>query len=243
VEIRSPVTFESFFFSLIVDAVRQGAWTSMIIVEMATLTVIWPLWVATASVSASQSSPTALSTISVFTFCSGYTDIDSSLSTACSEFKAVEAMSFLAFITLLIYTFLLLVFTLIASARGHSIWTKPVKGTNFFAPSVNPPEEPAPQMAAAQYPPNFAPQPQMYAPGAVPQPIYPGYQPGSPMPQFTGAPMMTPQFTGTPMMAPQLTGSPMMTAQPGLPMQAPQPGVPYQGPPAGGYQTPPPGQV
>ena len=55
----------------------------------------------------------------------------------------------------MIYSFILLVFTLIASSRGHNVWFQSVKDAHFFAPSVNAGQTPAQQMVH-QYPANIA---------------------------------------------------------------------------------------
>ena len=64
-----------------------------------------------------------------------------------------------------IYYAILLVFTLIANSRGHNVWSRSVKDTNFFAPAG---QVPARQMVL-QYPANFV--PQIYAVPNMQQPM------------------------------------------------------------------------
>jgi hypothetical protein len=178
---------------MVIDAQRDGAPTSMIIVELATLTLLWVLWLVAASLSAQWF---------------GGFNCDIFLSTtdfqaSCHESQAVEAFSFLAFFAILGYVFVLLVFTIIAHNRGHNVWTSSVKQTNFFAPPVNPPPDaggekgmPPQQQQQYQYPPqqNFAPPPQNFAP--------PPQQYGTPPPgaQYMPPPQQQqyPQYTGSP---------------------------------------------
>jgi hypothetical protein len=206
---------------LIVDAQRKGAWTSMIITEMVVLTILWVMWVATAALTAQAY--VLLLDPGCATSDNFGGSVDPEFLLVCRESQVIEAFGFLSFISILIYAFVLLVFTFIAGARGHSVWFSSVKETNFFAPSVEPPPAVAPVM---QYPPNFVPQQQVYTPAPIPQfgtmPMYPQYQPGSPVP-FQGAPMQQ---------IPQ--GSPVLQPQ-GIPAQPM--GIPYP------VQTPPPQQV
>ena len=117
----------------------------------------------------------------------------------------------------MVYSFTLLVFTFIAGARGHNVWFSSVHDTNFFAPAVtaepqsapqpNPYMSGMPQMPQPGMHPYPTGMPQMQQPGM--HPMYPGYQPGTPMPQgapmqqvVQGGPFMTPQSTGTPYQLP-----------------------------------------
>ncbi|KAI6153971.1 hypothetical protein BKA82DRAFT_4095928 [Pisolithus tinctorius] len=133
---------------LIVDVVRRGAFTSMIIVELVWLSVLWVLWVATAAEAVSAGNTY---------FPSGCVyDKYPTVNEACREIQAVEAFSFLAFLVLLGYTIILLVFTCIAASRGNSLWLKSVKDSTFLAPSPTAPPPPQPMgqyqgTPAAQY--------------------------------------------------------------------------------------------
>jgi hypothetical protein len=141
---------------LIIDNVRRGAVTSMIISEIVVLSILWILWLSTAGLAAN-----AFEIFCTFSTSSG-----------CQEIQAVEAFSFLTWLGLMAYAFVLLTFTFIAAGRGHSsVWTSSVKDTNFFAPSVQQQQQPMatggmiPQMqmpTGGQYPP-IQPQP-MFVP-------------------------------------------------------------------------------
>ena len=76
----------------------------------------------------------------------------------------------------MIYLIILIVYTSIASSRGHSVWFQSVKDTHFYTPSVDAGKIPAQQMMV-QYPGNFAPQ---QATQGVPfqgSPMHPSSQP------------------------------------------------------------------
>ncbi|KIO06878.1 hypothetical protein M404DRAFT_416562 [Pisolithus tinctorius Marx 270] len=121
---------------LVVDVVRRGAFTSMIIVELVWLSVLWVFWVATAAEAVSAGN---------ISFPSGCVyEKYATVNGACREIQAVEAFSFLAFFVLLGYTIVLLVFTCIAASRGNSLWLKSVKDSTFLAPSPTAPPPPQP---------------------------------------------------------------------------------------------------
>jgi len=210
---------------LIVDTFRAGAWTSMILVEQIVSTILWALWLATASYTTQQaqlvivlceeykafnSLPSNPFTGSGFGPPPGYTK------NVCDETKAIEGFSYLTWLTLLTYSFVLLVFTFIASGRGHNVWFQSVKYTNFFAPSVDAEQAPTQQMPI-QYPANFAPQQQMYG---MQQPMQ-------------GIPFQNPQFQGVP-----FQGSPMQPSSQLLPMQGPLQNFNQQGFSPQQFQTP-----
>jgi len=114
---------------LICDAKRKGAFTSMIVVELPWLSVLWVLWLATAAeaVVANQ-----------FMYPEGCALADGlgpPASTTCHEFVAVEAFAFIVWIILMGYCLLLLIFSIIGASRGHKVWTSSVKETNFLAPA------------------------------------------------------------------------------------------------------------
>ncbi|KIM70151.1 hypothetical protein SCLCIDRAFT_12726 [Scleroderma citrinum Foug A] len=147
---------------LMVDFIRRGAFTSMILVELIWFFILWVLWVATAG-----EAVTAANTY----FPQGCIYADYPLvNQACHEIQAVEAFSFLAFFVLLGYTIVLLVFACIAASRGNLPWFSSVKETSFLAPASMAP----PTQAMGQYP------------GAQPQytaPVQPQYSPVSPQTQ------------------------------------------------------------
>ncbi|KIJ66360.1 hypothetical protein HYDPIDRAFT_109368 [Hydnomerulius pinastri MD-312] len=166
---------------LFVDFVRHGAFTSMIVVELVWLFILWVLWIATAG-----------EAVTAFNFYFPYGCVYNNLPTtnqACHEIQAVEAFAFLNFILLMVYNIFLLVVAIIAANNGNGVWLSSVKESTFFAPS-NPPVQ---QHQMGQYNSTPAPQPQ-----AVPQ-QYTG-TPGTPVhPQYTGSPVPSQQpYPGTP---------------------------------------------
>ncbi|KAG6380821.1 hypothetical protein JVT61DRAFT_5206 [Boletus reticuloceps] len=103
---------------LVVDFIRSGAFTSMIVVELAWLYTLCILWVATAG-----------QTVTGFGF-----DVSSScdflnpiLNGACQSAQAIEAFSFLNFIILFLYASVLSVMAVVAATRGQSVWLSSVK--------------------------------------------------------------------------------------------------------------------
>ncbi|KAL4067357.1 hypothetical protein V8B97DRAFT_1977508 [Scleroderma yunnanense] len=150
---------------LMIDFLRRGAVTSMVLVELIWLFVLWVLWVATAGEAVSAAN---------FYFPQGciYTDYPT-VNQACHEIQAVEAFSFLNFFVLLGYTIVLLVFACIAASRGNSPWFSSVKETTFLAPAPGGPL--AQPMGQYQTQPTPMQQPQYTA-------VQPQYT-GSPAPQ------------------------------------------------------------
>ncbi|KAJ7499323.1 hypothetical protein FB451DRAFT_954409, partial [Mycena latifolia] len=102
------------------------AFTSMIVVELSWLSILWVLWLATAADSAQAGQ---------LTFISGCGYINNSIEGACRETAAIQAFSFLNWIILMTYTTLILVLTIIASARKHTgVWKSSVADAPFFTP-------------------------------------------------------------------------------------------------------------
>jgi hypothetical protein len=168
---------------LIVDMTRQGAWTSMIVSELAVLSVLWMLWMTTGILT------------SVFWAGSGCSDLYGVGLPFCQVSTGIEAISYLTFLLILAYVFTLLVFTLIAASRGHSVWTSSVKNTDFFARGVVQPQL-VPVMTAP-YPSNsnFGQQ----QPFVQVQSMYSNDQPGVPMRQMPGTPPQQYAPQGVPM--------------------------------------------
>ncbi|KAG6813193.1 hypothetical protein H0H92_013313 [Tricholoma furcatifolium] len=163
---------------LVIDNMRKGAVTSMIIAEIAWLGTLWILFLSTAA-TASQAA-----TFSFGDRCSSRFAI---YTTTCHEFGAVQAFAHLAWIVLFAYLALLVVFSINLANRGHSrVWYQSVKETEFNAPPVNAPVAPmvvAPMaVPAQQYIP--AQNTGVYPPQPVPQ--------ASPVPGFAGTPSPAP---------------------------------------------------
>ncbi|SJL01476.1 uncharacterized protein ARMOST_04798 [Armillaria ostoyae] len=156
-----------------IDITRKGAFTSMVVVELSWLGVLWVLWLTSAALTADAN---------VNTFVSGCGYINDVINQACKEFNAVEAFGFLNWLILLGYTITLIVFAIIAVNRGNSgVWTSSTTATDFFAKgayggaSTVAPEKvnyaPA-QPSVVQYPPQspsgYSPQ-QQQQPSSYPQ--------------------------------------------------------------------------
>ncbi|KAF8841942.1 hypothetical protein BDN67DRAFT_471233 [Paxillus ammoniavirescens] len=117
---------------LVTDFLRRGAFTSMVVVELVWLSILWVLWVATAAEAVNAST---------YYFPYGCIDEgDPTVLQACHEIQAVEAFSFLIFIILMLYTVLLLISALVAASRGDRVWLSTVKDSTFFR-SSNPPAQ------------------------------------------------------------------------------------------------------
>ncbi|KAF8897152.1 hypothetical protein BD779DRAFT_1667168 [Infundibulicybe gibba] len=195
------LTFFSVPAMILVDMTRKGAFTSMIVVELSWLSLLWVLWLAAAGLSAQAN--TAIFPAG----CSPRINRDGR--TACHEFKAIEAMSFLAWITLFLYTMTLLVNTLIVASRGRKVWTNSVRDTDFSAPAPAPVQQ---QTLAPQFAPN-----QQFT-GGVPQQFTGGiplqYTGGDPKMNQMGHPGMMAQYP------PNQSSTPPPTGWQGTPTQA-----------------------
>ncbi|KAK0242260.1 hypothetical protein EDD85DRAFT_810606 [Armillaria nabsnona] len=109
-----------------IDFTRKGAFTSMVVVELSWLGVLWVLWLASAALTADTNANTFVSGC-------GYISIDV-IDQACKEFNAVQAFGFLNWLILLGYTITLIVFAIVAANRGNSgVWTSSTTTTDFFA--------------------------------------------------------------------------------------------------------------
>ncbi|KAH9947319.1 hypothetical protein B0H21DRAFT_348128 [Amylocystis lapponica] len=109
---------------IIIDYFRNGAFTSMIVVELSWLSVLWILWLAAGATAANS-----LSTY--FGTCLYINDI---INKGCHESQAIEAFVWLAWITLFGYTVLLLVMSIVKMTRGKNVWFSSIK--EAFAPEA-----------------------------------------------------------------------------------------------------------
>ncbi|KAF5382225.1 hypothetical protein D9615_004267 [Tricholomella constricta] len=157
---------------LVLGLIRRGAFTSMIVVELSALTVLWVLYLVVGALTAQWSN--------IF-YPFGCSDLLRGAGW-CREFFAIEGFSFIAWITLFLYTLTLLVYSLISQSRGNNVWRSAVSETTFFTP---------PSQAFPQAAPIFV-SPAVYVPAPVQQ-----YPPGSgPMTQASPAMAMhNQQFT------------------------------------------------
>jgi len=108
---------------LFVAATRKGAFTSRIIVEIPILTILSVLWIVTSALSVDWNG---------WFYPYGCSRYDANDSSWCQQSLAIEGLSLVTWIMLLIYTATLLAYTLIAQSRGNNVWYKGVNGTTFF---------------------------------------------------------------------------------------------------------------
>lgn len=107
---------------LVVAAIRKGAFTTKIVVELPTLFVLCILWLVAAALTAEWSGV-------LYPFgCAGLLDGSS----WCQQFMAIEGLSFVTWILLFIYTATLLTYSLMAHSRGNQVWYQGVNETTFF---------------------------------------------------------------------------------------------------------------
>ncbi|KAF8316048.1 hypothetical protein DL93DRAFT_786760 [Clavulina sp. PMI_390] len=110
----AAVTMVSFIPMVIIDFLRKGAVTSLVIFELVWIAILWGLWLATAIKTASFN---------------GCDDFGSML---CSRYTAVKVLSFPVWAILVGYWILLLVFTVMAYVGGNrKIWTAGVRDARF----------------------------------------------------------------------------------------------------------------
>ncbi|TFK56240.1 hypothetical protein OE88DRAFT_723214 [Heliocybe sulcata] len=168
---------------IVLDMVRKGAFTSMVVFELAWLFVLWVLWLATAADASYANS---------LTFAGGSCDyINPYVNKACHEFGAAQAFSYLTWIILMGYTVTLLVFAIIGQTRGNKVWLASVRDNSFLrrsAPAGGP-------VLEEKYPPVAAPvlsHPQYQTPSPPAPTFHAQHQPtvgshyGSPSPQQPG---------------------------------------------------------
>ncbi|KAI0742849.1 hypothetical protein C8Q80DRAFT_1123004 [Daedaleopsis nitida] len=172
---------------LIIDLVRTGAFTSLVVVELSWLTVLWILWLVTGAITANDTSQ-------VFATCEFAYAI---LNQLCHETQAVEAFAFLAWLVLFAYTILLLVVALVNASRGAPMWRATVRQAGRIAPSPGKASAGAFAPQKAEFDQSaFAPQ-QQHSPLAMGhqpqhQPLLQGQQPPPQMQQTYPPPMSTP---------------------------------------------------
>ncbi|KAJ7667618.1 hypothetical protein DFH06DRAFT_223153 [Mycena polygramma] len=128
----ASITIITLPIMIALEFLRPGtAFTSMIVVELSWLSILWVLWLATGADSAQAGQ---------LTFISGCGYFDSVVEGACRQTAAIQAFSFLNWLILMFYTILILVLSIIAASRKHSVWKSSVAEAPFFQGSnVTPP--------------------------------------------------------------------------------------------------------
>ncbi|KAI0327355.1 hypothetical protein GY45DRAFT_1327708 [Cubamyces sp. BRFM 1775] len=134
-------------FALVVDFYRTGAFTSLVIVELSWLSVLWVLWLAETVVVGTQEK--------VLLEICGYSDIRNSdepvlvlVDEGCIQVRVILAFAVLASVALLVYISTLFVVALINSARGSPVWTSSVKEMPSLVPL---PSKPTQMSTTTQY--------------------------------------------------------------------------------------------
>ncbi|KZT43057.1 hypothetical protein SISSUDRAFT_1030214 [Sistotremastrum suecicum HHB10207 ss-3] len=142
---------------LVLDHLRKGVITSMVVVELAWTFVLWVIWLAAAAESAQAGD--------VFSHCGNFDDIGV-VGTVCHSWGAIVAFDFINWLALLGWFTTLLVF----SIRGRH-WNNYVTEESMVQPYVEENKTAPAQAPVAnyQYPPQQQQQPQMeYAPTQSP---------------------------------------------------------------------------
>ncbi|KAI0639306.1 hypothetical protein C8Q77DRAFT_1080496 [Trametes polyzona] len=171
---------------LAIDLLRAGAFSSMIVVELAWFGFLGVLFLATGGAAAERAAD-------FWVTCNTWTP--ALAQTVCSETSAAAAFGFLGWLVLWAYSVTLLILLIIHANRGHYVWKTSVKEANFSAgippaaPTTNAygtevkPYEAAslnPAQMPYAYPPSTTTSP---APSGYPQPSF--GQPAAPAPGQT----------------------------------------------------------
>jgi len=109
---------------LVVDMLRTGAFTSMIVFELPCLFVLWVLWLTTAALAAQANQAIGSDCGLLYVY----------FVTGCHETQAIEGFAFLIWIMLIAYSVVVLVTAIIGSGRGLKTWTNSVRLANFLGP-------------------------------------------------------------------------------------------------------------
>jgi len=114
---------------MIIDTLRKGAFTSMVVFELVWTFILWVLWIATAALASQDGTGTA--------DCAYYGAFFN-LATICHEFNAIEGFAHVTWLIFLIYFATLLVSTIRLNNNGHNVWQQSVKETDFWGPGSHP---------------------------------------------------------------------------------------------------------
>ncbi|RPD82660.1 hypothetical protein L226DRAFT_565216 [Lentinus tigrinus ALCF2SS1-7] len=115
---------------LVIDFLRSGAFTSMIVVELSWIGFLGVLFLATGGAAAANASDFWVS-------CDTWTP--ALARTVCSETSAAAAFGFLGWIAVWTYTGTLLTMLIIQAQRGNYVWQQSVKEAKFQGGSAVPP--------------------------------------------------------------------------------------------------------
>ncbi|KAG9224461.1 hypothetical protein CCMSSC00406_0007654 [Pleurotus cornucopiae] len=124
----APLTIVALSIILSVGAFRQNAITSMIWVEVTTLSIIWAMWVVVAVFA------TRVINFNFPLGCSAYIPFYLQL---CSQITAIQGLAWTVFVLLMGYSVILGIMACVATSRGIPVWSKSVKDATFSHPSLN----------------------------------------------------------------------------------------------------------
>ncbi|KZT20665.1 hypothetical protein NEOLEDRAFT_1182397 [Neolentinus lepideus HHB14362 ss-1] len=144
--VSASLTIITLPIMIVLDIVRQGAFTSTVVFELSWLFVLWVLWLATAADTTNANS---------LSFGGSCDYINPYINRGCQEFNVVEAFSYLIWIILMGYTITLLVLAIIGQTRGNEVWLTSVRDNAFLRRSA-PGDRP---VLEEKYPPTAAPAP------------------------------------------------------------------------------------
>ncbi|KAF5352147.1 hypothetical protein D9758_009249 [Tetrapyrgos nigripes] len=129
----AAITLVSVPAMLIIDMIRRGAVSSLVVAELAGLGLLWVLWLATGADSVAEFNadfPEGCDVLSLEFRGPGVREVQD----LCRELQAVSAFGFLNWLMLVGYWSVLLVCSIVAANRGESrIWFTPVGETDFLS--------------------------------------------------------------------------------------------------------------
>jgi len=130
---NSLLTMLTVAIMLVVDLLRQGSIFSYIVVEISWLSVLWVLWLSTASYAAWTDGQITAAFPEEASCDFGFF-ADPRAAQGCHEIKGIMALSFLIWILLMSYTIMLVVLGIRAQERDNAVWTTGVRdGVLFFS--------------------------------------------------------------------------------------------------------------
>ncbi|KAJ7214877.1 hypothetical protein GGX14DRAFT_443310 [Mycena pura] len=149
---------------IVLEIIRPGGPTSMIIVEIAWLSILAILWLATGAETAAVLQAVSDFGLGFGGICDSDDDLSdligssaaSQISAGCGETKAIAAFGFLNWLLLTFYVVVILIFGIMASSRKQAgVWTSSVSGMQSGA---GPAEKNSVPRSYAAYPPVVEPQ-------------------------------------------------------------------------------------
>ncbi|KAF4597743.1 hypothetical protein EYR40_008208 [Pleurotus pulmonarius] len=118
----APLTIVALSTILCVGAFRQNAITSMIWVEVTTLTILWAAWIVVAVFATN---------VINFNF-----PLGSFYLQLCSQITAIQGLAWTVWVLLMGYSVTLGIMACVATSRGIPVWSKSVKDATFSPPAA-----------------------------------------------------------------------------------------------------------